>query len=243
MNFVKESCAVLLDKMFGISANVIRTKKTSSENSSLEDALFSANIDVEEGYTHHGNTQSWWNTLTFKSIGSAMQHGVTKQLDFEDLLSLPTEMDPSSCHDRLLSSWEAQQSDFCKSPSFLKAIFHAYGWPYFCLGILKVFNDCIGFCGPLLLNKLIRFLEQGSGNWIGFILAISLGLTSILKSFLDTQYSFHLSKLKLKLRSSIMTVIYQKLAFTNWSGVVPFVYTSPICFCLWTHYNHFTDTS
>jgi hypothetical protein len=24
-----------------------------------------------------------------------------------------------------------------------------------------VLNDCIGFAGPLLLNKLIRFLQQG----------------------------------------------------------------------------------
>ncbi|XAR50466.1 Xenobiotic-transporting ATPase [Bertholletia excelsa] len=37
-----------------------------------------------------------------------------------------------------------------------------------------------------------------------------MGLTSVLKSFLDTQYTFHLAKLKLKLRSGLMTVIYQK---------------------------------
>jgi len=31
------------------------------------------------------------------------------------------------------------------------------------------------------------------------------------RSFLDTQYTFRLSKLKLKLRSSIMSVIYRKV--------------------------------
>jgi ATP-binding cassette subfamily C (CFTR/MRP) protein 10 len=44
----------------------------------------------------------------------------------------------------------------------------------------------------------------------GYILAISLGLTSIIKSFLDSQYSFRLAKLKLMLRSSIMGIVYRK---------------------------------
>ena len=47
------------------------------------------------------------------------------------------------------------------------------------LGLLKVLNDCIGFAGPLawLLNKLFRFLQQGSGHLDGYVLAMSLGLT------------------------------------------------------------------
>nr|DAD45277.1 TPA_asm: hypothetical protein HUJ06_003507 [Nelumbo nucifera] len=51
---------------------------------------------------------------------------------------------------------------------------------------------------------------SGSGHLDGYLFAISLGLTSVIKSFLDTQYTFHLSKLKLKLRSSIMVAIYRK---------------------------------
>ncbi|KAK9141507.1 hypothetical protein Syun_010907 [Stephania yunnanensis] len=44
---------------------------------------------------------------------------------------------------------------------------------------------------------------------------MSLGIVSIIKSFLDTQYTFHLSKLKLKLRSGVMTIIYQKCLCVN----------------------------
>nr|CAB3469604.1 unnamed protein product [Digitaria exilis] len=73
-----------------------------------------------------------------------------------------------------------------------------------------VLNDSINFISPLLLNKFIKFLQQGSGGMNGYILAISLGLTSIIKSFLDSQYSFRLAKLKLMLRSSIMGIVYRK---------------------------------
>ncbi|XP_058004711.1 ABC transporter C family member 13 isoform X3 [Hevea brasiliensis] len=238
---LKESSVVLLDIMFGISINIIRIKQSSSKGSSMEDPLLSVDMDIEGSFPgDSGNTWSSWDLMTFKAITSVMKRGIIKQLGFEDLLWLPNDMEPSTCHDRLLSFWRAQQSS--SNPFLFKAICYAYGWPYFCIGLLKVLNDCIGFAGPLLLNKLIRFLQQGSAHWTGYVLALSLGLTSILKSFLDTQYSFHLAKLKLKLRSGIMTVIYQKLAFTNWRGTVPFVYTSQICFSFWIGNNHLTGT-
>ncbi|XP_021821855.1 ABC transporter C family member 13 isoform X1 [Prunus avium] len=212
---VKEICTVSLDIIFGISINIIRIKQASYKRSSLEDSLLSANTDVEEGCLNEsGDTQSYFDLMTFGSITSVMNHGVTKQLDFEDLLQLPTDMDPCSCHDTLLSCWQSQQSS-CPDPSLFRAICCAYGWPYIRLGLLKVLNDCVGFAAPLLLNKLIRFLQQGLESWDGYVLAISLGLVSIFKSFLDTQYSFHLSRLKLKLRSSIITVIYQKCLYIN----------------------------
>eukprot|EP00257_Ricinus_communis_P013434 XP_015570863.1 ABC transporter C family member 13 isoform X3 [Ricinus communis] len=206
---LKESSVILLDVLFSISINIIRIRAASPKNSSIEDPLLSADIDIEQAYpVDSGNIQSCWNLMTFKSITPVMKRGIIKQLDFEDLLGLPDDMEPLSCHDRLSCCWQAQQTS--SNPLLLKAICCAYGWPYFRIGLLKVFNDCIGFAGPLLLNKLIRFLQRGSAHWDGYLLALSLGLTSVLKSFLDTQYSFHLAKLKLKLRASIMTVIYQK---------------------------------
>ncbi|KAJ6388092.1 hypothetical protein OIU77_026625 [Salix suchowensis] len=207
---LKDSCVVLLDVMFGMSINIIRIKQASPKSSSMEDPLLSVDTDIEEGFHgDSGNAKSYWDHMTFKTITSVMNHGVIKQLGFDDLLSLPNDMEPSACHDKLSSCWRVQ---LCSSnPFFYKAIFCAYGWPYLCLGLLKVFNDCIGFAGPLLLNKLIRFLQQDSMGWDGYLLALSLGLTSMLKSFFDTQYSFQLGKLKLMLRSSIMTVIYQKV--------------------------------
>ncbi|XP_059642397.1 ABC transporter C family member 13 isoform X2 [Cornus florida] len=211
---LKEICVILVDIMFGISINIIRIKEAysrSRKSSSMEEPFISCDIDIEEAPPRDtGTSLSYWHVLAFKSITSVMERGVIKQLDFEDLLQIPVDMDPSSCHSTLLSCWQAQRRNNFPHPSLFRAIFSAYGWPYFCLGLLKVLNDCIGFAGPLLLNKLIQFLQQGSQHFDGYILAISLGLVSVLKSFLDTQYSFHLSKLKLKLRSGIMTIIYQK---------------------------------
>ncbi|CAN7081183.1 unnamed protein product [Brassica oleracea var. botrytis] len=202
---------IMLDIAFGISINVLRIKKTPPKNSSLEDPL------IEEGHDQRviERTSSCWDLFTFGYIGLVIKHGSLKQLEFEDLLPLPLDMDPSTCCENLLRSWQLQESNNSSNPSLFWSISGVYGWPYFRLGLLKVFNDCIGFAGPLLLNRLIKYLEKGSGSSIGYTLAISLGLTSIFKSFLDTQYTFRLSKLKLKLRSSIMSVIYRKCLWVN----------------------------
>ncbi|TKY48012.1 ABC transporter C family member 13 [Spatholobus suberectus] len=213
---IMESLVVLLNISFGIAINVIRIKIPSFKSSLLEDPLLSNGMDLEEGGYHDlGNNGNFWDLMTFKFITPVMNHGLVKQLDSEDLLPLPTDLGPSSCHEVILSCWQAQLSNNGSNPSLFRALCSAYGWPYLRLGLLKVINDCIGFAGPLLLNKLIQFLQQGSVNLDGYLLALSLGLTSIIKSFLDTQYTFHLSKLKLKLRSSIMTLIYEKCLHVN----------------------------
>ncbi|MFS7950853.1 putative ABC-type xenobiotic transporter [Helianthus anomalus] len=208
---VNESLIVLVDVLFCILINVIRMKQTSRRNSSMEESLISCEMGTDDHFrSNPGVLASFWNLMTFKTINPVMEHGAKKQLDFDDLLQLPIDMDPSFCHDSLLNCWEDQTRRNGSHPSLFWTICYAYGWPYMCLGLLKVLNDCLGFAGPLLLNMLIKYLQEGTGNFDGYLLAVSLGLTSILKSFLDTQYTFRLSKLKLKLRSGLMTVIYRK---------------------------------
>ncbi|XP_010273753.1 PREDICTED: ABC transporter C family member 13-like, partial [Nelumbo nucifera] len=163
---LKESCSMVIDIIFGLFVNIIRVMQSSYKSrncGSLEENLISSALDSEEGHLRHFETiHNYWHLLTFKSISPVMDRGVTKQLDFEDLVQLPTELNPSSCHSTLRSCWVAEQCKNSSQPSLFKAICCAYGWPYFRLGLLKVLNDCIGFVGPLLLNKLIWFLQKGA---------------------------------------------------------------------------------
>jgi len=93
-----------------------------------------------------------------------MNHGVVKQLDLEDLLPLPTGIGPSSCHDVILSWWQAQLSNNGSKPylfnsvswSLLVESYHSYinidiyscyyAYKYVSLGrvvhtkLLKIFN-------------------------------------------------------------------------------------------------------
>ncbi|KAL8232301.1 hypothetical protein R6Q57_002079 [Mikania cordata] len=208
---INESLIYLEDVLFGILINIIRMKQASCRKSSMEESLISCEMGMDDhSRSHPGVLASFWNVMTFRTINLVMEHGAKKQLNFDDLLQLPTDMDPLFCHDSLHNCWEDQTRHDCSHPSLFWTICYAYGWPYMCLGLIKVVNDCLGFAGPLLLNMLIKYLQEGSGNFDGYLLAISLGLTSILKSFLDTQYTFRLSKLKLKICSGLITIIFRK---------------------------------
>lgn len=74
----------------------------------------------------------------FKHASSLMDIGVTKQLDFDDLIPIPSKLKPLSCHTTLLKCWIAEQCSYHSHPSLFRAIFRAYGWSYLRLGLLKV---------------------------------------------------------------------------------------------------------
>lgn len=67
-----------------------------------------------------------------------MDLGVTRQLNFQDLIEPPTELMPSSCFSIFLKFWEAEYGKNGQNASLIKVIFHAYGWPYLRVGLLKV---------------------------------------------------------------------------------------------------------
>ncbi|XP_052159889.1 ABC transporter C family member 13 isoform X2 [Oryza glaberrima] len=196
--------------LFVVVSTVVDQPRNKREMNSIEDPLVPDDEKAEAEVTNLENNQSIWELLTFKFVNPMMDIGITRQLDFTDLLQLPVDLRAASSYEKLLSSWTVEHQHHHADSSLLRAMSNAYGWTYLRLGLLKVINDSIGFVSPLLLNKFIKFLQQGSGGADGYILAISLGLTSIIKSFLDSQYSFRLAKLKLMLRSSIMGIIYRK---------------------------------
>lgn len=74
----------------------------------------------------------------FKFVNMMMDIGVTRQLDFQDLVPLPCELKPSLCHTALLDCWKAEMNKHYSDPSLFRAMYHAYGWPYLRLGLLKV---------------------------------------------------------------------------------------------------------
>ncbi|KAJ0759943.1 putative ABC-type xenobiotic transporter [Helianthus annuus] len=141
---VNESLIVLVDVLFCILINVIRIKQTSRRSSSMEESLISCEMGTDDHFrSNPGVLASFWNLMTFKTINPVMEHGAKKQLDFDDLLQLPIDMDPSFCHDSLLNCWEDQTRRNGSHPSLFWTICYAYGWPYVCLGLLKVLLETI----------------------------------------------------------------------------------------------------
>ena len=64
--------------------------------------------------------------------------GVQRQLEIHDLVHLPGQLTPSSCHFIFFACWIKEKNKDPSSPSLFKTMYSAYGWSYLRLGILKV---------------------------------------------------------------------------------------------------------
>lgn len=47
-----------------------------------------------------------------------------------------------------------------KKVTLLYLLHKCFGWEFYAVGILKFINDCSSFVGPILLNRLIGFIED-----------------------------------------------------------------------------------
>ncbi|XP_031482452.1 ABC transporter C family member 13 isoform X2 [Nymphaea colorata] len=211
LHALEDGCSILAAIIFGIILSITTIGNRRRNAGLLGEALISSD-DLEENIKIDGDVKglSYWHLLTFRFVNPMIQCGSTKQLEFGNLLQLPIEMNPFICQDVLWQSWICEQRKHFAHASLFRAICLSYGWLYLKIGVLKVLNDSVGFLGPLLLNKLIWYLQEGSNKLDGFAYASLLGLSFVSKSFLDTQYSFQLAKLRLRLRASIMTIVYRK---------------------------------
>ncbi|KVH98084.1 AAA+ ATPase domain-containing protein [Cynara cardunculus var. scolymus] len=154
---INESSIILVDVLFGILVNIIRMKQSSRTNSSMEELLLSCEMGIDDrSRSNPGVPASFLNLMTFRSINLVMEHGAKKQLDFDDLLQLPIDMDPLFCHDSLFNCWEDQRRHRRSDPSLFWTVCYAYGWPYMCLGLLKVLLENISF----LLSRLQKEMKQ-----------------------------------------------------------------------------------
>lgn len=47
-----------------------------------------------------------------------------------------------------------------KKWTLFSLLHRCFGWEFYAVGILKLIADCSSFMGPILLNKLIGFIED-----------------------------------------------------------------------------------
>ena len=72
-----------------------------------------------------------------------------------------------------------------KPVSLLRALHTCFGFQFYSIGILKLLSDSAGFMGPLLLNKLVTFIETKSESVNeGYLYAAGLFGVSLIGGFL-----------------------------------------------------------
>lgn len=82
--------------------------------------------------------------------------------------------------------------------------------------MIKFLNDCLGFAGPLLLNQLVQFIEfNDSSLKNGLTYATALLVSTLVCSLLSVHFTHSLNKLCLRLRISLISLVYRKSVLTK----------------------------
>ena len=98
-----------------------------------------------------------------------------------------------------------QSQDFIRKPlTLLGALNKAYGLHYYSLGILKLMADMLGFCGPVLLNLLVSYMENSmEPAQHGYLYAGGLFLSTFLVAMLSTHFTY-----QVQVRYNFEIIIY-----------------------------------
>uniref|UniRef100_A0A672GC19 ATP-binding cassette, sub-family C (CFTR/MRP), member 10 n=1 Tax=Salarias fasciatus TaxID=181472 RepID=A0A672GC19_SALFA len=93
----------------------------------------------------------------------------------------------------------------------LRVLHTAFGRRYYVLGALKATVNLSSFAGPLLLNGLVSYMEEGAAPASrGVCCALGLFASTLLCSVLRNVFVFEVSKVALSARAALVSAIYGK---------------------------------
>lgn len=95
--------------------------------------------------------------------------------------------------------------------SLSKVLHKSFGLRFYVLGLLKVVVNLLSFAAPLLLSRLVGFMEErGAPASTGVCCAVGLFLTTLLSSVFQNIFVFEVSKVALGARAALVAAIFGK---------------------------------
>lgn len=153
---------------------------------------------------------SFTSKLFFLWVNPLMDKGVYGQLKHpDDLFDLPVHISTSSIARQVetqlndttvpkiqRNGFENSMNDidtiheindevtFCDKLKLFTLLHKCFGWQFYAIGLLKFIADCSGFVAPILLNKLLGFIEDRQEPLLhGYIYAILLFVSALVGKY------------------------------------------------------------
>lgn len=161
-------------------------------------------LGVAKEHTH------WLSRVSLQWVQPLIRKGKCGQLrTAEDVFNVPIDMSTPVSSQRFqmtLNELMSPQGEV----SLFRALFKSFALRFFSIGILKFVADCAGFASPILLNRLVSFMEDADEDirW-GYLYAGGLTVSTFVVAMCNTHFNMFMSELGLKIRASIITAVYQ----------------------------------
>ncbi|KZC09882.1 PREDICTED: multidrug resistance-associated protein 7 [Dufourea novaeangliae] len=100
--------------------------------------------------------------------------------------------------------------------TLLHLLHKCFGWEFYSVGLLKFITDCTSFMGPILLNKLVGFIEDKNESIsYGYLYASLIFISALIGAFCNVHFTFWMSVVGLKIRSTVITLLYRKTVHSS----------------------------
>nr|CAH7715442.1 unnamed protein product [Callosobruchus chinensis] len=175
----------------------------------------------------------WLSRLCFCWVNPLMLKGVEKSLkNCDDLFDLPESLNSAyiSCElSKELALDNGEDGDLRtdislaefpnvrfmqsrpRTTSLLRGLHRCFWVQFYSVGVLKFIADCSGFAGPMLLNKLVGFIENKDEDVkYGYIYAAGLVATTVISALCDTHFNFWMTLVGIRMRAALVTAVYRK---------------------------------
>nr|XP_037287363.1 multidrug resistance-associated protein 7-like [Rhipicephalus microplus] len=206
------ACAFYLTAAIHCSSTAGETPpQTSHESpSSIQSYVRLLEADDEAQQLGTAEDTNFFSLLTFWWVGRLMRRGYRGHIqEPDDLYDLPVSLRPEEVVRELYQNVDASKP----LPSLLMLFHRCLGKQYYAIGVLKFLADVLSFASPVLLNRLIMFLEEGPGQgpaWSGYAYASGLTFACLVGAFLSSHYGYLVSRVGLKARAIAVALVYQK---------------------------------
>jgi hypothetical protein len=186
------------------------------------------NIQMEE---------KWLNRdIFFRFFSATLNTGFIKQLSFADLPQLSNDIKSGYRQNVLqnimkLSNQNVRQNSILKKSktgwitsgnldklkekafwTYVSVAFRAYYPTFISLGILKLLIALSAFSGPLMLGKMVSYVEDDGKKDLkyGILLVLLLGLSFIISSVLNTMFNLRANLLYIKLSGGLTLSVFER---------------------------------
>ncbi|KAI5671046.1 hypothetical protein M9H77_11410 [Catharanthus roseus] len=159
--------------------------------------------------------------ITFAWMQPLMKLGYRRPLTDKDVWKLDTWDRTETLINVFQKCW-VEESQRTK-PWLLRALHRALGGRFWWGGFWKIGNDVSQFIGPLILNQLLKSMQQGEPAWIGYIYAflIFVGVERALNDqfissnkvfgvLCEAQYFQNVMRVGYRLRSTLIAAVFRK---------------------------------
>nr|VDD06414.1 unnamed protein product [Brassica oleracea] len=152
--------------------------------------------------------------IFFSWINPLMTLGSKRPLTETDVWHLDTWDQTETLFTSFQQSWDKELQK--PKPWLLRALNSSLGGRFWWGGFWKIGNDCSQFVGPLLLNQLLKSMQQDEPAYMGYIYAFSIFVGVVLGVLCEAQYFQNVMRVGYRLRSALIAAVFRKsLRLTN----------------------------